>query len=126
MPTLLLAEDDDDLRELTRMVLGHHGCEVTAVRDGGEARERVLHDAPYDVLVLDLDMPVCTGLEVARTAREAGYTGPIVLWTGWNVSLHDPQVAELGLRVLGKQDVKDLRAAVLELGCAPAVEAEAG
>lgn len=116
MTSLLLAEDDHDLRDLTTMVLARHGCEVTAVPDGGAAREQVQDHARFDVLVLDLDMPVCTGIEVARAARAAGFSGPIILWTGWNVSVEDGDLALLGVRVLGKQDVSALRAVVMEPG----------
>ncbi|MEC9053624.1 MAG: hypothetical protein VX747_14265, partial [Actinomycetota bacterium] len=59
-------------------------------------------------------MPVCTGIEVARAARDAGFSGPIILWTGWNVSVEDGDLALLDVRVLGKQDVAALRAVVME------------
>ena len=114
MTRLLLAEDDHDLRDLTALMLGRQGCEVTAVADGGAARDVLHGDREFDVLVLDLDMPVCTGIEVAREARGLGYTGRIILWTGWDVSVEDPDLAGLDVRVLGKQDVSLLRAAVLE------------
>ena len=102
MTSLLLAEDDQDLRDLTAMVLARHGCDVTATADGGVARGLIM------------DMPVCTGIEVARAARSAGHAGRIILWTGWDVSVEDPDLAGLDVRVLGKQDVSLLRAAVLE------------
>jgi len=111
---LLLAEDDHDLRDLTTMMLGRQGLTVTAVADGGAARAHVRSGEHFDVLVLDLDMPVCTGIEVAQEARAVGYTGRIILWTGWDVSVEDPDLAGLDVRVLGKQDVSLLRAAVLE------------
>ena len=126
MTSLLLAEDDLDLRDLTTMMLSRHGCEVTAVPDGGVAREQVQDHARFDVLVLDLDMPVCTGIEVARAARDAGFGGPIILWTGWNVSVEDGDLALLGVRVLGKQDVAALRAVVMEPGPALDLDAAAG
>ena len=114
MTSLLLAEDDQDLRDLTAMVLARHGCDVTATADGGVARGLIMGGAHFDVLVLDLDMPVGTGIEVARAARSAGHAGRIILWTGWDVSVEDPDLAGLDVRVLGKQDVSLLRAAVLE------------
>ena len=126
MTSLLLAEDDHDLRDLTTMMLARHGCEVTAVPDGGAAREQVQDHARFDVLVLDLDMPDCTGIEVARAARDAGFSGPIILWTGWNVSMDDGDLGHLGVRVLGKQDVAALRAVVMEPGPALDLDAAAG
>ncbi|CAM3833998.1 response regulator [Nocardioides marinus] len=126
MTSLLLAEDDHDLRDLTTLVLARHGCAVTAVQDGGAARDLVVGGARFDVLVLDLDMPVCTGIDVARAARAAGHTGRIILWTGWNVSVEDPAISDLDVRVLGKQDVSVLRSAVLETGPGLDLEARAG
>ena len=126
MTRLLLAEDDHDLRDLTTLMLGRQGLTVTAVADGGAARAHVRSGEHFDVLVLDLDMPVCTGIEVARAARDAGFSGPIILWTGWNVSVEDGDLALLGVRVLGKQDVAALRAVVMEPGSSLDLDAAAG
>lgn len=126
MTRLLLAEDDHDLRDLTTMMLGRQGCQVTAVADGGAARDVLHGDREFDVLVLDLDMPVCTGIEVAREARGLGYTGRIILWTGWDVSLDDHDLGHLGVRVLGKQDVATLRAVITQSPAGPHLDAAAG
>lgn len=126
MISVLLAEDDHDLRDLSAMVLTRHGCEVTAVPDGGVARDLLLGGAHFDVLVLDLDMPVCTGLDVARAARAAGHAGRIVLWTGWDLVVDQRDLGGLRVQVLGKQDVGALRSAVLEPGPALDLEARAG
>ncbi|MBU2076351.1 MAG: response regulator [Actinobacteria bacterium] len=126
MTSLLLAEDDHDLRDLTTLVLARHGCAVTAVQDGEAARDLVVGGGRFDVLVLDLDMPGCTGIEVARAARAAGHAGRIILWTGWNVAVEDPDLAGLDVRVLGKQDVSVLRSAVLDPGPALDLDARAG
>lgn len=126
MTSLLLAEDDQDLRDLTAMVLARHGCDVTATADGGVARGLIMGGAHFDVLVLDLDMPVCTGIEVARAARSAGHAGRIILWTGWDVTMGDHDLGRLGVRVLGKQDVATLRAVVMQSAAGPPVDAAAG
>tara|TARA_Y100000815_G_C13320478_1_gene492121 strand:- start:714 stop:1094 length:381 start_codon:yes stop_codon:yes gene_type:complete len=123
---LLLAEDDHDLRDLTTMMLGRQGLTVTAVADGGAARAHVRSGEHFDVLVLDLDMPVCTGIEVAQEARAVGYTGRIILWTGWDVTMGDHDLGRLGVRVLGKQDVATLRAVVMQSAAGPPVDAAAG
>lgn len=126
MTRLLLAEDDHDLRDLTALMLGRQGLTVTAVADGGAARAHVRSGEHFDVLVLDLDMPVCTGIEVAREARAVGYAGRIILWTGWDVTMGDHDLGRLDVRVLGKQDVATLRAAVLESGPSLDLDAAAG
>lgn len=108
MTTVLLAEDDADLREVTRMLLASWDCEVTTVADGGLAQDLLEQGATYDVLVLDLDMPVRSGLDVAVRARGLGHRGPVVLWTGWSGSVTEQQVEQWDLVLMSKYDAYEL------------------
>ena len=112
MTSVLLAEDDLDLRQVTTMLLTSWGCEVTAVADGCEARGRLDEGTTYDVLVLDLDMPVVSGLEVAERARELGHRGPVVVWTGWSGRVSAEEVARWELVLLSKHDANELSSIV--------------
>lgn len=112
---VLLAEDDADLREVARMLLVSWGCDVTAVADGGAAQDLLEQGEGFDVLVLDFDMPVRSGLEVAVRARGLGHEGPAVVWTGWSGPVTDEQVEQWDLVLMSKYDVYELGAVVAGL-----------
>ncbi len=68
-PSILVAEDDPDLRRMLKMMLSTRG-RVTAVEDGMEAL-LVLKDDPLpDLLITDLMMPRMDGLTLSRRMKE--------------------------------------------------------
>jgi DNA-binding response OmpR family regulator len=73
---LLVAEDDDDVRETTGLVLERRGFRVRLARDGVEALELCQAEAP-DLAVVDIAMPRMDGLALTRRLRELGI--PVVL-----------------------------------------------
>jgi len=77
---VLIADDNRDsadmLAELIRLELG---CQVVTAYDGQQASEQSL-SAPYDVLILDLQMPGLSGLEVASIVKSrVGHLKPPLL-----------------------------------------------
>jgi PAS domain S-box-containing protein len=67
--TVLLVEDQDDVREFTRRALESYGYAVVAAADGGDALRAVADRPPVDVLVTDVVMPGMGGRELAATLR---------------------------------------------------------
>lgn len=67
MRTVLIADDQDSVRRLLRMVLGSQYTVIEA-KDGGEALALLRKHRP-DVAVLDVVMPVLSGLQVCRLLR---------------------------------------------------------
>jgi two-component system cell cycle sensor histidine kinase/response regulator CckA len=64
--TILLAEDDDDVRDTTRQILENLGYKVFAARNGSEAFEIFLEiQSSVDLVFLDVIMPVLNGTEAA-------------------------------------------------------------
>jgi CheY-like chemotaxis protein len=78
---ILLAEDDTVNQHLVKRVLSKSGHEVVAVGDGRQA-VTAKHSHDFDVLVMDLDMPVMNGLEAIREIRDGqGSQVPIIALT---------------------------------------------
>lgn len=66
--SILLAEDNPDLRKLYSYLLRADGFEVTAVEDGEEALDQLSRKTP-DAVVTDLNMPNMDGLELIQWIR---------------------------------------------------------
>jgi two-component system response regulator MprA len=77
---VLVAEDDQGLRESLERVLRFEGYRVALAKDGAEALELVGQDAP-DLLLLDVMMPHVDGLAACRTLRQRGSSLPILMLT---------------------------------------------
>lgn len=74
---VILAEDCDEVRDLYAATLRAAGHEVFPVADGRKALD-ALAVSSGDVVVSDLFMPDCDGIELIRAIRNAGYDVPIV------------------------------------------------
>ncbi len=77
--TILIADDEANIRELARMYLEKDGFQVTTVNDGAQALAQV-KQSPPSLLVLDLMMPEVDGWEVCRRIR-ANSNLPILMLT---------------------------------------------
>jgi CheY-like chemotaxis protein len=68
-PTVLLVDDDAEIRTVARCVLEADGCYITEASSGFEAIELLSSGAPLDLLMADLDMPELGGVEMVRRLR---------------------------------------------------------
>jgi signal transduction histidine kinase/ActR/RegA family two-component response regulator len=82
--TILLAEDDDDLRNLVRLTLESLGYSVLVACDGFEALEiEADYDGQIDLLLSDVVMPNLGGIELASALRETRPDTSILLMSGY-------------------------------------------
>ncbi|HKO27147.1 MAG TPA: response regulator [Solirubrobacteraceae bacterium] len=81
-PTILVADDEEDLRELVAYRLSRSGYNVIGAEDGQEALELAAERTP-DLMVLDVMMPKLDGYELTRRVRaEAALRSiPVILLT---------------------------------------------
>ncbi len=82
---VLLAEDGPDNQRLIAFLLKKAGAEVTVAENGQIAHDLTLaardEGTPFDVILMDMHMPVMDGYDATGKLREAGYTGPIIALT---------------------------------------------
>jgi CheY-like chemotaxis protein len=121
--TIILAEDDTDLRRVLSEALREDGYEVIEARDGGELETVLgfayLHgsESTEDFLVLtDLQLPGIDGLTAIRAMRAQGHRPAFILMTAVPEPPVQREAAALGaLAVLGKPFDLDVLRAVLRL-----------
>ena len=77
---LLLVEDDDMLGESLKKALERHAYGVDWVQDGESAIE-TLQDSPFAAVVLDINLPKRSGLEVLQDMRKRKNMTPVLLLT---------------------------------------------
>jgi DNA-binding response OmpR family regulator len=81
-PTILVADDEEDVRELVTYRLTRSGYDVIGAQDGQEAFELASERTP-DLMVLDVMMPRLDGYELTRRlrAQESLRSVPVILLT---------------------------------------------
>ena len=81
-PRVLVAEDNFDLQQIFARQLTLLGLEVVGVGNGRDAVELALaaYQAgnPFDLVLMDLEMPIVDGYEATRRIRDGGFSGPIL------------------------------------------------
>lgn len=78
-PTVLVVEDDGDIRRLLKTYLSKDGYHVLEAQDGRAGLELARDESP-DIVLLDLMLPIMDGLEVCRELRRTS-TVPIIMIT---------------------------------------------
>ena len=93
--SILVAEDQTDIRDLLVMNLRGAGYNVSSVGDGVAALASQ-NESASDLLILDLMMPGMDGLEVCKALRSRGRSTPILMLTAKSTELDRVLGLELG------------------------------
>ncbi|HRR40271.1 MAG TPA: response regulator, partial [Syntrophales bacterium] len=98
-PRILLAEDNPAGRKLMNIILNKEGCRVETATNGREAVDKFLHArGAFDLIFMDIQMPVVDGVAAARAIRERGFREiPIIALTASAVDEDRRSCEEAGM-----------------------------
>jgi len=84
MARVLIADDEDSMRQLVARAIAMDGHDITSAQDGAEALEILTsEDGAFDLLLTDIQMPVMDGIALALTAARDFPELMILLMTGF-------------------------------------------
>jgi DNA-binding NtrC family response regulator len=92
---ILIVEDEPNVRLVFRTALESTACTLSTAEDG-ETALRWLKQSPFDLVLLDLQMPGLNGIEVLRRLRDTGNVVPVVIITAHGSISDAVQAMKLG------------------------------
>jgi DNA-binding response OmpR family regulator len=127
-PRILVADDDAEFRELLAGALRDDDYDVIEESDGGRLLVRVAASytpgaTPIDLIVSDVCMPVCSGLNILKGLRKANWSTPVILMTAFGDGDLRASAAHLGAVLFEKPfDACALKDKVRELLLTPGTD----
>lgn len=101
---VLLVDDEPELRRIWSILLTRAGCVVTCAEDGEHAMETINEaSGAFDLVLLDLNMPKMSGLEVLERLKKLSPDVSVVVMTGFSEQMESKALSEPPVfRVLNK------------------------
>ena len=93
--SILVVDDEAPFRRALRGFLTDHGLAVAEVPNAGEAL-RAIRESPYDLALLDIDLPEVNGLELCRQFRALGHQAGILMVIAGDAESDFVQASEAG------------------------------
>ncbi len=95
MPSILVIDDDRDVRSTLLSYFDTHGWD-TAEAETGEGGKTSSEKMSPDIILLDMKLPDMDGLEVLKKLKAAGSTASIIIMTGWGSIENAVEAVKLG------------------------------
>jgi CheY-like chemotaxis protein len=96
----LLAEDNCDLQRILSRRLNLLGLEVVSVTNGREAvtlaQAALVGEKPFDLILMDIEMPIVDGYEATRQIRDSGFSGPILALSAHSAEDYRQECIKMG------------------------------
>jgi len=120
---VLLAEDDAEMRDVVAEALRADGLSVVELSDGGRLLVDIATrlkagrgDESIDLIISDIRMPICTGLQIVAALRDAHWHTPVILMTAFGDEATHKHAESLKAVLFDKPfDIDDLRTAVANM-----------
>lgn len=96
--SVLLAEDNVTNQLVATQMLGNLGATVDVASDGAIALERLAQNS-YDILLVDIEMPRVSGLDVIRSVRSSAgelANAPVIALTAYAMQEHREKIRKAG------------------------------
>jgi DNA-binding response OmpR family regulator len=94
---LLLVEDENVLRGLIAQFLRKAQHEVVEAADGVQGVELFASAGPFDVILLDLNLPLLSGVDVCRQIKNINPLQPVIVCSAAILDSHADALLELGV-----------------------------
>ena len=94
--SILVIEDDKDVRQLLSDILISEGHEVRVASNGKKGLE-LFRSRKFDLVLTDLGMPEMSGWQVSKEIKKIDDKTPVALITGWVVDPKEPEMRESGV-----------------------------
>ena len=118
MPTILIVEDEENLRELYQDELGQEGYDVLLAVDGKEAIEMSQQHAP-DLVVMDVRMPRMDGIEAMGRILSHNNTVPVIINTAYSSYKDNFMTWAADAYVVKSADLTELKQAIKSIFGSP-------
>ncbi len=102
---ILVVDDEDMFAQVFVEMLAECGHAVCVARSGEEAIKQFRKD-PFDLVFTDLGMPEMSGWQVARSIKSIAPGTPVVLLTGWGMSVDEAELAKSRVDMVVSKPVK--------------------
>jgi len=80
--SILIADDDPDIRDILKDTLSSLGARVTVTCDGRECLDKIEEECP-ELVLLDIEMPVKNGLDVLKEIRQRRFDTTVIMITAY-------------------------------------------
>lgn len=97
---ILIAEDNEDLREFLAYLMNFYDYSYQIAANGKEALQLILSNdsGDFDLVLSDIDMPLMNGFEFFRALRAEGFNIPFILMTASLTEVSLNLATELGIQ----------------------------
>lgn len=114
MSTILIVEDEENIRLLYKEELQDLGHEVIQASDGKEAIEKFDRHQP-DLIILDIRLPELNGIETMNIIRGKSKDIPIILCTAYEEYKHDLHTWASNAYIIKSADLEELLSTVYKV-----------